>query len=179
VTTVGFVEQRDGLRLAIVHYVRPMSLLRARPPRPLNVAGWEFPIVLRPWLPEQHGQGDHDGHCWVRTESGLGVLTALHCIQPAGSELGDVVTIACGRRSVRGRLHASSTVMDAAVILADAVPTDVRTYPHSSTIGYKPVRYLIGRPYQGQLDAVVTGLLGFRDNQYYRSTGTAEPPIAA
>jgi hypothetical protein len=175
-TTVGFVEMRDGLRLAVIHYVRPLRLLRSRRQPQLEVAGSEFPVVIRPWLLERHGLGSHDGHCWVQTSEGLGVLTAKHSIRPKRARVGTTVSIAGKRSPITGKLFAASEVLDAAVVVVGLQPESrSESFPYSATVGFHKVRLETG--HGASKEARVTEWQGFTEGVFSRSSAEEEPLI--
>lgn len=172
-TSIGLVRFRDGIRLAVVHYLASTALLRPTNLRSVELYGWSFPVVARPWLPSRHiGSKTGDGHCWVRyfgtDQIGrYGVLTAGHVIPP-NTELGEAVTIETSRCLLKGFLRRRSDKMDAALIEVDgASASDLYGVEASRVVGYKPVRFLPGYN-RDKLEGDVTGFLGFAGPAYFR-----------
>ena len=175
-TTVGFVEMREGLRLAVIHYVRPLRLLHSRRQPPLKFSGSDFPVVIRPWLLERHGPGSHDGHCWVQTSDGIGILTARHSIRPKRAPVGKTVSIVGKRTPITGKLLASSEVLDAAVVVVSAQPESrPEPFPYSATVGYHKIRLESG--HGASKEARVTEWSGFTEGVFSRSRAGEEPLI--
>jgi hypothetical protein len=47
-TTYGFIWTPEGLRLGIIHYVDPFAPFRSGLSDPITIAGWRFPVMIRP-----------------------------------------------------------------------------------------------------------------------------------
>jgi hypothetical protein len=144
--TFGFISTIDaGIRLGIIFYLNPFRAfmeVAARRAASVEIEGWPFPIIVRPWLPIQHGSSASFGNCWVSSPQGRwGMLTARHAVRP--KTLGKSVSIKVRRAPSRGQLLRASVKMDAALI---AVPKDdwggKQPVSPSPVIGYKPVRLL-------------------------------------
>ncbi|MET4481616.1 hypothetical protein ABIB66_006176 [Bradyrhizobium sp. F1.13.3] len=162
ITTIGFVSfGEQTLRLAIIYYLPPLrafaAVARRKLPHSIEVDGWCFPIVIRPWLPVRHGSARPSGNCWVRCRrDGYSMLTARHAVRP--KKVGKSVKISVKRDPRRGRLLRASEKMDAAVI---ALPIGAwggkKVAPPSSVIGFKPIRLLSS---QGARDGQVIEIPG-------------------
>jgi len=190
-TTYGFVWIRGAIRLSVVHYLPLMTAFAARPQKAIRLGNWEFPVVIRPWLPVQHrGLSAYDGNCWVKfvDDSGQrrpGVLTALHALEPRDAGLGIAVSVDVGRPVPPGVLRCSSAKMDAAVVEIEEHEwgSKVRA-PHSTVVGYKPVRLMSRRPvdadvveHSGLMGATIPGQAGQEplNAAYLILNGWAEP----
>lgn len=170
-TTFGFVRMEGEVRLAIVHYVRLRAAFAMSRPTAVELMGWRFPVVVRPWLASGHDGAPRasvsrspDGNCWVKFlgEGGdrrPGILTARHAIRPENARQLDSVVVDVARPVPRGRLQHESSKMDAAVIWIEESEWGSKTHtPHSKVVGYKPVRFVTGH---GTTDADVVEHSGF------------------
>jgi len=148
-TTYGFAWVQGRVRLSVIVYMKPLAAFRTRLTGELFPADGGFPVIVRPWLPQQHSaqSGNGEGSCWVRMPSAdgevMGILTAEHALQPRGALPGDAVRAAVSRPDPGGRLAVASPRMDAAVV--DVGPGQWLggdQVTASSVVGFKPVRLL-------------------------------------
>lgn len=150
-----------GLRLGVIYYLSPLRAFGAvanrRLPPYIEIDGWQFPIIIRPWLPVRHGAVLSSGNCWVRCPQGRSsILTARHAVRP--KTLGKLVSIQVVRAPRRGRLLCASEKMDAALIaLSENDWGGKKPVCPSSVIGFKPVRLLSS---QGAKDGQVIEVQG-------------------
>lgn len=171
-TTFGFVQLGRMVRLGAIHYLHPWAAFAARRPETIDIMGWKFPVIIRPWLPTVHYGPSHlDGNCWVKFSDNegrerLGVLTALHTLKPKRSKSHGRVKLDVLRAAPTGDTYYSSEMMDAAVVAVEESEWggNVRS-PHSTVVGYKPVRLITGRDaidadiveHQGFIGATIPG----------------------
>ncbi len=189
-TTIGFVRFRDeGIKLAVINYFRPRHLFRARlaSPATIAVAGEEFPVVARPWLPTLHrGNSAHDGHLndghlWVTFGTDpvrYGIVTARHLVSPANAEPGSDVRAHSLRSTVSGILRQASTSMDAALIeiTEETEVPKLNPAPHTKIVAYKPVRLCTGRhPGAWPTDGEIKDTSGFYGGTIYFKDPGGEP----
>ena len=177
-TTYGFARVAGQVRLSVIHYVRPMQAFTAHIlfpplPRPIELAGWSFPVVVRPWLHHEHGGALRlDSNCWVKFRDGHdyspGVLTARHAVRRTPKRSRTVV-VNVSRRVPSGYLRRESVTMDAALIAVGSAVWGKRVeFPHSRVVGYKPVRLVTD---QGQVDADVVEHSGFNGGAFLGAPG--------
>jgi hypothetical protein len=182
-TTYGFVRTQLGIRLGVIHYVRPLTAFRLTLPRPIELAGWRFPVVIRPRLSlNDSGETPTDGNCWISypTESGRanGLLVPSHALRPKKADVGEKVAVGVARQLGSGELVRRSDKMDAAVVdVASPTWRGECSAPPSSVIGFKPVRIIIGRGLY--LDARVDEIRGFVSGEWSGRPGVDEPSVAA
>jgi hypothetical protein len=150
-TTVGFVSVGEKIQLGVVHYLYPLhafvEVTSHHRTREIEVGGWSFPVVIRPWLPIRHSSDRSFGNCWIKfsDESArrLAVLTAAHALGPKGASPGNWVSIHVLREPRSGRLIRTSEKMDAAIVEVELEDWDGETAVKPSSIfGYKPVLLL-------------------------------------
>jgi hypothetical protein len=166
ITTFGFFWTPGGVRLGVIHYLDPSVAFEASKPKPIEMMGWTFPVMIRPWLPTQHAGPRHlDGNCWVKfvDDSGvrqLGILTARHALIPGGTKSRAAVRFDVLRPTPpRGRVYRLSEKMDAALITIDKGQWDGKAaVQHSRVVGYKPIRLITGH---GTVDADIVEHQGF------------------
>jgi len=151
-TTYGPVRMKDGLRFAVIRYLRPRAAFRRR--RTLeyvSLAGNEFPIVERPWLPVPQNTGGQAGSCWVVPSRGSAagrpvLLTVMHAVAPERALPGAEVSINASRGDPPGVLITDDPVMDAALI--EVAPPDwweeMEPTNISNQLGSKPVLMVTG-----------------------------------
>ncbi|WP_142282200.1 hypothetical protein [Mycobacterium sp. IEC1808] len=181
-TAVSLVSTNEGVKLAVVDYYPPGRLLIAPGPSELLVGGATFPTFARPFIPEPHSAArTQDGHCWVELVSEHAILTARHVVKPRGAAIGSRVYINSRRVRVWGELLQTSKIMDAAIVKVDNSNSGgVSDYPYSRYPGFKPVRFINGRPpVGGFLEAEIVGMTGFTGRLWYKGTGGREPLAAA
>lgn len=173
-TTYGFVRTDAGVRLAVIHYLRPWAAFAAVRQQPIEIMGWSFPVIIRPWLPTRHGSTSRfDGNCWVKflDDAGRrqpGILTARHALKPKGAKPRKRVRADVSRPAPRGSLYYQSGVMDAAVVAVEEREWGKKVLArHSTVVGYKPVRLVTGH---GSVDADIVAHSGF--------TGATIPGLA-
>jgi hypothetical protein len=167
VTTYGFVRfVGAGIRLSVIHYLRPFDAFRIRPPHPVDVDGQRFPVLVRPWLLsfQSGGQANRAGTCWVEFPAtngtrGRGILTASHTVRPKHAAIGASVKLDVAPPEPGGLLRLDSPQMDAAVVEVDVDQwRGARQVHPSRVVGFKPVR-LLGAV--GPVDADVIEHSGF------------------
>lgn len=201
-TTYGFVRIGGTVRLSVVDYFRPVAAFRARP-RPVEIGGWTFPVVVRPWLAIYHNSTprnaqpnspsganvpsqSHDGVCWVQFPSNggavrEGILTARHVVMREGSTNEEAAVNEDAHihslwpvRHVQLRRVAKT--VDVAVVEVDHAVWKARTPVAISTVvAYKPVR-ILGRT--RVVDAEVKEHCGFSGGKMFAVPGQ-EPMQAA
>ena len=175
-TTCGFVAFEQGVRLAVIQYFRLRDAFRIRSPKPIDLNGHSFHVIVRPWLPSpQQGNGRAGaGTCWIEFPfairgRGRGILTAGRAVLPKGATTDAEVTLRVVRQEPRGRLKFASPRMDAAVIEVDPSQWGgTEQVDPSPVVGYKPVRLLAGSrsveadviEHSGFVGAMIPGRLG-------------------
>jgi hypothetical protein len=165
-TTYGFFWTLEGVRLGVIHYLDPSVAFDANHPKPIEIMGWTFPVMIRPWLPTQHaGSSKLDGNCWVKflDDNGvrqLGILTAGHVLIPGGIKRQAAVRFDVLRPTPpQGTIHRLSAKMDAALITIDEEEWGGKiAVKHSRVVGYKPIRLITGH---GTVDADIVEHQGF------------------
>jgi hypothetical protein len=164
-TTYGFFRTPLGMRLGVIHYLQPSAFSPAKL-QPIEIMGWTFPVITRPWLPTQNGGPSRlDGNCWVKFadekgEQKLGILTARHALKQGSAKRPSSVSFDVLRpKPPKGRVHRQSDKMDVALVAIDEDEWDGKVAaPHSRVVGFKPIRLITGH---GTVDADIVEHQGF------------------
>lgn len=182
-TAVGFVLLRGaGTQLAVIDYFRPRRFIWAllTMPRKTEYAGRTFPVVLRPWLPEEPIEDvAGDGHCWVtfgENAERYGVVTAKSVLDKPYSRTGIDVSTRASRTEISGTVRAVSDKMRATLIEVNSRPRPrLILAPHRKEAGFGLIRLYTSR---GPVDGFITGLTKCSLGGF-RADNPKDEPVAA
>jgi hypothetical protein len=184
-TTYGLVAFSAGIRLAVIHYLKPAAIFRMRRrPADIVIDENDFPVVIRPasFVPMssrvklQHFTPPMKGNIWLkvshRKSTKLGYLTAYHAVKRA--KIGSTVQPPTYRLPPPGILTHRSKVMDSVVVRTHYDSgSNFRPVRVSTVIGFKPVRLITG---DREINAQVVEHDGHIHGVIRRSEGRLEPP---
>lgn len=153
--------KRGPVKLSVIHYLPLFFAFYAvaKQPSEIEIEGWKFPIVIRPWRPIKQSSTYSSGNCWIKfSGQRVGILTAAHAVRPKRARPGSWVRIDVRRTPRRGRLIEKSEKMDAAIIELQREKWDAKVAAKpSSIIGYKQIRLLSS---SGPRDCWITEIKG-------------------